>query len=184
MKAFDFSTLDPDFDWGYKHYFQYGCNTDYHGGTDDGYLSIKTMFNDLAHYETGDGKRFAVGDEHYLLLNQDQPYSITKEGPIPIESFCIFFPKGMVEAVLDGLVTPDDRLLDNPIADNDKVYFFEQLYPHDDHISPIMDELRRRFYAGTMTDGWREEQQHRLLKQLLNVHRDVFRQAESDACRA
>ena len=179
MKPFDFSTISLNFDWQYKRYFQYGNNSAYHSGTDDGYLSIKTMFNDLAYYEIGDGKRFAVDDAHYLILNQDQPYTITKEGPIPIESFCIFFPHGMAEDVLASLITPDDRLLDNPYADNDKIYFFEQLYPHDDAISPIMDELRSRFYANTMTEGWREDQQHRLLQQLLNVHRDVFRQAEN-----
>lgn len=177
MKAFNYNTISPDFRWSYVRYFQYGYNTDYYSGTDDGYLSIKTMFNNLAYYETGDGQRFAVDDAHYLVLNQDQPYSVCKEGVIPIESFCIFFSQGVVEDVLASMITPDDRLLDHHLQ-CDKVYFFERLYPHDDRISPIMDAIRTRFYAGTLTDGWREDQQHRLLVQLLDVHRDVLRQSE------
>lgn len=180
MKAIDYNAFPVELRQRYVRYFQHGCNTNYYSKTNDGHLSIKTMFNDRAYYETGDGQRFAVGDDHYLVLNQDQPYSICKESAIPIQSFCVFFPNGMVEDVLAGLITPDDRLLDNPTdASMEKVYFFERLYPHGDCISPIMDVIRTRFYAGTMTNGWREEQQHRLLVQLLDVHRDALRQAEA-----
>ena len=60
-----------------------------------GQLSIKSMTNGRAIYSLADGRRIAVDGTGYLILNEAQPYTIEIESPIPMSSFCIFFPDGL-----------------------------------------------------------------------------------------
>src|SRR5262245_48894978 len=74
-------------------------------------LSIKTMCNGQALYEI-DGGRFVVSDNNYLILNEDQPYTIQIQSPTVVESFCVFFPSSWAEDVLQSAVSPADQLLE------------------------------------------------------------------------
>src|SRR5262245_52882207 len=62
----------------------------------EGWLSIKSFCGGEAFYNAGPG-HFAVDDDHYLVLNHGQPYSITIDSEAPIESFCVFFESRVAE---------------------------------------------------------------------------------------
>src|SRR5688572_11185424 len=88
-------------------------------------LSIKCMFNGSAVYRA-DRACFAVDESGYLILNDRRPYEIHIDSPTRVESFIVFFPRGWSREVLRGLVTPHDRLLDDPRDDAEApVHFFE-----------------------------------------------------------
>ena len=76
-------------------------------------LALKSVFNGQALYETDEGK-VAVCDEGYLILNAHRPYQIVIDSDVEVETFCINFPDQWVEEVFRTLVTPEDRLLDEP----------------------------------------------------------------------
>ena len=63
-----------------------------------GTLSIKMFRYGRAFYQSGGGT-YAVEDDRYLILNDAQHYSISIDSPMPVESFCIFFPSGFAESI-------------------------------------------------------------------------------------
>src|SRR4026207_1065040 len=79
-------------------------------------LSIKCMFNGTATYRVG-RDWFAVDETGYLILNEGQAYALAIASPTRVESFVVYFPRGWSQDVLRNLVTPDDKLLDEPVAD-------------------------------------------------------------------
>jgi AraC family transcriptional regulator len=144
----------------------------------DGPLSIKCAFGGQEMYEI-EGGRLAVDDSGYLVLNNRQRYASSINQLSPIESFCIWFRPGFAEQILGALKTEDDRLLDNPaFISKQPVTFFDRVYAHDDVVSPVMFEMRRRINDGHATDLWLEEQFHVLLQRLLQVHRGIYHDVE------
>ena len=108
-----------------------------------------------------------------------QPYWIRKETGLPVESFCLFFAPGWVEEVSRSLLTADAQLLDNPTKETTVVVqFSEKLYPHDTLITPHLMAIRDRLLQHRLTDDWLEEQCHFLLADLLQLQRNVYREAE------
>src|SRR3954470_13979479 len=87
-------------------------NTHHHHNATPG-LSLKTMRNGQALYEI-DGGRFAVNDDVYLILNEQQPYTINIESNSIVSSFCVFFPHGWVEDAFRTLTASTDQLLSEP----------------------------------------------------------------------
>lgn len=77
---------------GQQHYWE---------GT--GLLSIKSFTHGRALYNTGKGL-YAVDESSYLILNDEQPYSITIESARPVESFCIFFRQVLQNRFITVLV--------------------------------------------------------------------------------
>jgi AraC family transcriptional regulator len=89
---------------------------------------------------------YAVDENSYLILNDEQPYSITIESARPVESFCIFFKAGFAEQVYYSLGSEQDKLLDNPEPpDKLRVGFFDRTYPHDNLLSPALRSLKSSF---------------------------------------
>jgi AraC-like DNA-binding protein len=154
-----------------------GRNRTYHYHNTQPELSIKTMANGHAIYDI-EGARFAVEDTHFLILNAWQDYIIDIESPTVVESFCIFFPHGWAEEVERGLTMPDEHLLDSA-SDGQLSQFFEQLYPHDNLISPMLWEVRAALHTNTVTSGWLEEKLRGLLAAMLHLQRGVYRQIET-----
>src|SRR5689334_23991220 len=68
-------------------------------------LSIKTMRNGRALYDI-EGGRFAVEDDNYLILNEQQPYRILVESDTIVDSFCVFFPTDWATDILRSIMTP------------------------------------------------------------------------------
>ncbi len=140
-----------------------------------GTLSIKMFRYGRAFYQSGGGT-FAVEDDRYLILNDQQHYSITVEAPTPVESFCVFFPSGFAESVNYSLTTADHHLLDNPDTLTGTLNFVDRTYPHDDVLTPAVRRLQGAQMV--MTTGWVDEQLHIIMRQMLHVHFEVNQQIE------
>lgn len=143
-----------------------------------GALSIKSFTGGRALYDVGGG-RFAVDDRSYLVLNEGQTYSITVDSRSPMESFCIFFGRGLAEEVERSLLAQPGTLLDDPSGVSPAVRFFERTYPHDEMLSPALFRLREALARGRHDPAWLEERLHDLLERLLWVHRGARAEADS-----
>jgi AraC family transcriptional regulator len=142
-------------------------------------LSIKTFFSGRALYTLGKGY-FAVDDASYLLVNNDQSYTITIEADTPVESFCLFFEPGFAEEVHYSLITPAHYLLDDPVQPNTiPIHFFERTYRHDNLLSPKLFALRKELHNSRHDQTWLHQQFHELMQLLLQVHFDVYKEVES-----
>ena len=138
-----------------------------------GALSIKTFRNGRAYYNTGRG-HFMVEEGKYLLLNRGQEYSITIDSETPVESFCIFFPDGMVEEIYRSLVTSSVELLDLPFDQKSfTLDFVEKTYTNDHLLAPILSQMRID-YVKQNDIAWVEEKLHEIIRKLLLVHRQVY----------
>jgi AraC family transcriptional regulator len=143
-----------------------------------GPLSIKCFFHGRALYKVGVG-RYAVDDNSYLILNDGQTYSVDIESENEIESFCIFFERGLVESVQRSLNTKTSQLLDEPDRPGGASNFFEKTYPHDDILSPALHRLRIQTALTKHEAARLTEQLHEVMERLLLVHTRVRRQVES-----
>lgn len=153
-------------------------------GENEGPLSIKCCFGGQEIYET-EGTRLTVEETSYLVLNQGQCYTSAMESLIPwqgketAESFCVWFRPGFAEQVRHSLTLPDARLLDDALPDTiPPTDFFDRLYPHDELVSPTLFRIRRAVLKGSATQDWMEEQFHLLMEALLQMHLNVYREAE------
>ena len=140
-------------------------------------LSLKCMFNGRALYKFGRSE-VAVDDRGYLILNDQQPYSIEIASPTRVETFVLWFPQGWAEEVLRSFdKAPETLLADSPNENGASATFFERYTPHDSVVSPKVHALRAAF-KGTQTieDGWLEEKLRELLAAMLASQRTLKRE--------
>lgn len=156
--------------------FLNGFNNLYHAEVAAGWLSIKSMWNGEADYFLENG-RVTVNDNCYLILNDQQPYTIHIEGDVVIESFCIFFPMKWATDVLRNYVTPVAGLLDEVEGQDTAVAFYDVLHRHDNLVTPILQSLRQARQQGELDNGWQTETLHHLLAAMLQVQRQVRQEA-------
>ena len=143
-----------------------------------GPLSIKWFPKGQATYEA-DGGRFLVGAREFLILNHDQPYSVTRPPETEAESFLIFFERAFASEVLRSLVTPEDRMLDAPHgAGGAPPEFFTRVYPLDETVAPRVLRLRAALAGGPQDRLRLEEQLRGVLESLLLTHRVTRREVE------
>ncbi len=146
-------------------------------------LSIRWVGNGQRFFQV-QGTRSVVDDNSYLLLNSGQESASEIDSPWSVRCYTVCFRPGMVEDVLRALVTPEDRLLDEPErTDQQPVNFVEKVYPHHDGISTVLARLTactsHNLSDSNPSYAWFEEQFHELLVQMLAVHRNVRREIES-----
>ncbi len=142
-----------------------------------GLLSVKSFFYGQAFYNTGKGLH-AVNDNSYLVLNHEQPYSITIESERAVESFCIFFKAGLAEDVYLSFNSKPEKLLDDPfVSPESKINFFDKTYSHDQTLSPALLSVKSSFAERKLQPGWLEEQMHRVMQLLLEVHQKTRQEA-------
>lgn len=137
-----------------------------------GPLSIKSFYQGRALYRLGGGHA-AVDDGSYLVLNQDQPYTLTIEADTPVESFCVFFAPGLAEGVYRSLTLRPEALLEDPEAPGAALGFYDRTYPHNETLTPTLHALRSALPAHRHDLAWLTEQLHRLADRLLRVHQTV-----------
>lgn len=160
-----------------------GRNHRYYWDAPDPWLSLKTMSNGHATYEI-EGGRFAVDESGYLILNHQQRYVIEIDSPTVVESFCLFFPPGWVEDIAYASRTPADRLLDTPDQAT-RITFFERLYPHDEQVSPLVQQIYAQRRAGKLENAYLEEKLRRVLVAMLAQQQQLYQQmAQVPAARA
>lgn len=142
-------------------------------------LSIKTFFAGRALYTLGKGS-YAVDDSTYLIVNHNQPYTITIEADSAVESFCFFFEPGFAEEVQRCLTTSAHSLLDMPersVASS--LSFFERTYRHDTLVSPALFQVRSSLAHHPPSPLWLSEQFYGVMQRLLQVHCNVCQEVEA-----
>jgi len=152
-----------------------GFNNQYYADVDKGWLSLKSMWGGSAVYTLGNG-RVHVDDNHYLILNDQQPYLIHIEGEEAVESFCIFFPAQWAGDVLRNFILPDDQLLEESGGET-AVTFYDILHRHDQLVTPILQSLRQARQQSNVDENWQTETLHHLLAAMLQVQRQVHQEA-------
>ncbi len=139
-------------------------------------LSLKCPIAGRARYVVED-REVDVDDGGWLIVNEDQPYSIAIEAPIPVHTFVVWFPRGWVEEVDRCLSMPDDCLLTGDRHRKSPPHFFERYTPDDARLTPAVHALRARYLSGTpLEDGWLEEQLRDLLARML-VSQNAWRRS-------
>jgi AraC-like DNA-binding protein len=133
------------------------------------------MWQGEAMYVLGNG-RLSLNNSCYLILNDQQPYTIHIEGEEAVESFCIFFPAQWAGDVLRNFILPDDRLLEESEGET-AVSFYDVLHRHDQLVTPILQSLRQARQQGEVDEGWQTETLHHLLAAMLQVQRQVHQEA-------
>ncbi len=106
-----------------------------------GPLSIKSVISGRAVWTTEEA-RHEVGDQSYLVVNDSHPYSIEIDAPEPVETFCVFFPRGFVEAARLDVERSDEVQLDDPGRAPSAAHFHESLQPRRGRVGAVLGELR------------------------------------------
>lgn len=105
----------------------------------EGCLSLKSVISGSVVWETP-GRRYALHENTYLLLNDRQHYTMTIDSTCKATTFCIFFERGFLEDVFRNKTLPTSTLLDEPPTQNHaSVDFIERIEP----LRPIRRELQR-----------------------------------------
>ena len=120
--------------------------------------------------------RLTLNSTCYLILNDQQPYTIHIEDDEVVESFCIFFPAQWAGDVLRNFILPDDQLLEES-GEETAVSFYDVLHRHDQLVSPILQSLYQARQRGDSDEGWQMETLHHLLAAMLQVQRQVHQEA-------
>ncbi|HEY2809144.1 MAG TPA: AraC family transcriptional regulator [Steroidobacteraceae bacterium] len=131
-------------------------------------LSIKAAWGGREEYLI-DGRRVAVDDETFLVLNDGRTYGSRLDGPTPVTSFAIFFRPGMAGEVRRSHLLDERALLDAPggvLADG----FGESLRLHDTRVSPVLRFIRHHVERGLDDEQWYEEQLYFLLGRMQSLH--------------
>jgi AraC family transcriptional regulator len=149
----------------------------FHHWTGVGALSLKSFPHGHADYAVGAG-RYRVDEHSYLVLNHGQEYTVTVDTAQATTSFCLFFAPGFAEGVYAALTTPAGRLLDDPAAVGPPITFFEQIYRHDDLVSPLLFQVRDQYPLHQGDRLWLDEGLHGVMAGLLQAQDQVWRQVE------
>lgn len=136
--------------------WQLGERTEIHQGfsgryhaSEPGALSLKTFFGGPAWYSVGPG-RYLVPEGRYLVLNEHQPYEITKDSPSPVESFILFYKDGAAGEVVRSLQARQETLLAEPFQPAPAPHFFERTFALDGELAVRLYRLRSHMLMGTI----------------------------------
>ena len=132
-------------------------------------LSVKAAWGGSESYFV-DGRRVAVDDEHYLILNDARSYASSLQGREPVTSLAIFFRPGMAADVARCHARAGETLLAEPDP-HGTVEFSEHLRPHDRLVTPVLRFIYRQTELGLADEAWLEEQSYFLVGRMLAVHR-------------
>src|SRR5580658_4819221 len=136
MKQSGLVDLDPTcnamINWATTHLDNpnMGCTT----------LAVRWALNGQRLFESRH-RRFAVDDSSYRIFNHGSEFSSTINSVTPVECYTVCFQPELAASAMAGLVTPDQKLLDDPV-DSVKppiqsVLFMEKTNRHDAIVSPI-----------------------------------------------
>jgi AraC family transcriptional regulator len=163
---------------GVRNAVLWGTGKQYHVADFPGPLSIKTVVRGSALWSTSEAHRI-VDEGNYLVLNSGQTYSITIDSHETVETFCLFFRRGIAEDVCRIERSDPTSLLDNlHDAAGDATFrsnsganagsyssqpgaclgFFETLRMHDGDVSPLIRRIYARLKDKTASDAWLEDQ--------------------------
>ena len=132
-------------------------------------LSIKAVIGGAEDYFI-DGRRLTVDDDTFAIINDDRTYASRIDALRPVQSFSIFFDRGLPAQAWQSLSRPQSAL-DRPAdAGRCPVEFTEKLYEHDTLVSPVLRNIRAAVDSGPVEDAWLDEQLLLLLGRMLRLH--------------
>jgi AraC family transcriptional regulator len=142
-------------------------------------LSIKTVSGGTEDYFV-DGRRIAVEDDTYLVLNAGRMYGSRIESLRPVHSFSIFFEPGMAEDVRRNLEEPTESLLETQgtEANAQLMEFDEHVREHDTLVTPVLRHIRATIQTGLANEAWLDEQLRFLLGRMVRAERRQRRRRE------
>jgi len=151
----------------------YGSGARYYVPDFEGCLSIKSVFNGQAVWET-ERRRFLVNEDCWLILNDRQRYTITIDALDPVTTFCLFFERGFVEDAYREQVTPTETLLDSPHPARTPVLeFFTRLEPLNSAVMRSLNLFRMELDAGRLSRVERDQLFLRVARQLILGRQDT-----------
>ena len=140
-----------------------------------GPLSIKTVLRGRARWKTDEGE-FWVDETSLLVLNEQQPYSITIDSPTNVETCCLFFQTGLVESVFQSLTAAPEIQVDAPSVSAPPVHMLVRLTFHDESLRPRLGAIHRAVRAGVADPVWLEEQVLLAARDLVVLEERTIRQ--------
>jgi AraC family transcriptional regulator len=148
-------------------------------------LSVKAAWGGTEEYFV-DGRRIAVDDDTFMILNDGRTYASRLRQPTPVHSFSIFFRPGMAQDVARTASSPERCLLDDPAGTCASASEFgEHVRRHDHSITPLLRYIHHHVEAGVSDENWYDEQLHFLLHRMLaEGARDRHVEASISATRA
>jgi AraC-like DNA-binding protein len=164
---------------GESHALLWGRGRRHHVVDFLGPLSIKAVIRGRAVWET-DGRRFEIDPLSWIVVNPDQPYTLTIEATEPVETFCLFFRRGAVEEIGRVLTTSDTALLDRPDGAPDPgrgrpAFHLPTFRARDARIAEPLRQAHRMLSRGTDPGPWLEESVLTLGENLLRLKEEVLR---------
>src|SRR5262249_50689206 len=97
----------------------------------DHLLAIRWVRGGREHVSLG-ARTLVLDDDTYLFVNEGRSYDVHFSGPVPMQSFAVYFRRGLAGDVLAGLDVPLDAELDAESASIPyPVMFDEHLQSHD-----------------------------------------------------
>jgi len=151
----------------------------FHSSTLGSHLSIKAAVAGKALYETNIG-RYMPDKDAYLILNPEQPLSITVDADTNATGLLIYFAEGFSGEIYRNLTASTGALLDQPqMSSVSQLEFVQRLYPHDEILSPSLQIVGNALSNACIEPGWYEEQLHRIMIQLIRLHLKVCREIAS-----
>lgn len=118
-------------------------------------VSIKTILEGEATWITGNERRI-VRPDSLLIVPEDQEYGIEIDGPLPTETFCLFFETGAVAGAMQELNSTIGSLLD--IELKERPFNFEtQLDSSHGNLGKLMRGFAGQFKtlpAANLSDDW------------------------------
>jgi AraC family transcriptional regulator len=118
-----------------------------------------------------DGRTIAVDDDNFLILNHGQIYSTRIDAPCGMESLAICFGPKLIEQ----LHARTDSTPFYPFGPQAaRVSFLDNLHPHEQTISPILQRIRSELMRGLVDDAWFEEQLVELLARMQRHHAELL----------
>jgi AraC family transcriptional regulator len=140
-------------------------------------LSLKCIANGRARYVIGRNE-FAIDDGGWLIVNEDQPYTIEIASPTEVETFIVWFPRGWAEEVYRSATAGAGELLDDPTAADEetdrrgRVDFFARYTMNEHEVAPRANALRHAWRNGARLDeAWWEERLRELLAAMIGTQR-------------
>lgn len=139
-------------------------------------LSVKSFTGGTAHYSTARG-RYAVDEGSWLIINDQERYTIDFRSETLVRSTVVFFPSGWSDVVARVHRERAEKLLDDPAAAGAPVWFMETVMPGDDEVCPRLRALDAACRGRTVSAAWLEERLRDLLSAMILSQRDHRRRA-------
>jgi AraC family transcriptional regulator len=162
---------------GMRNAILWGQGKQYRVADFAGPLSIKTVLRGSARWATSEADRL-VDEGSYLVLNSGQTYTITIDARETVETFCLFFRRGLAEDIFQTAASRPESLLDDPFRETARsVEFFETLRTHDALVSPLVRRIHTRLKEKTASGPWLEDQFLAVASALCKVHGEAEKHA-------